>query len=67
MADFDSVTGLFSGLADYGFIIQRLLSGSDRPRLYSHGWDDNKLNALEVFVHMLLNYFKDQIMQYICL
>ena len=55
MVDFDSVTGLFSGLADYGFIIQRLLSGSDRPRLYSHGWDDNKLNALEVFWMNLLS------------
>ena len=50
-----SVTGLVSGLADYGFVIQRFLSGSDRPRLYSYGWDDNKLNNLEVFWMNLLS------------
>lgn len=47
---------MLSGLADYGFVVQRLLfMGSNRSRLYSLGWGDKELDKLEGFWMNLLS------------
>ena len=46
---------MLSGLADYGFVIQRLLLGSNRPRLYSNGWGNKELDRLESYWMNLLS------------